>query len=92
MISKSGISISPEKLNKIQSFPIPQNKSKVRSFLGLIGQYKSYVNNFENLTKPLRKLTDPNTGFNWGQKEDDAFYALKHQMINSQPKPLQPYY
>ena len=35
VISKNGLEVDPEKVKAVQNFPVPQNQTDVKSFLGL---------------------------------------------------------
>ena len=90
IISKFGIGIHPDQLDKIESFQTPEDISDVRSFLGTISQYKSHVNNndFDYWTQPLRLLISSDR-FYWGYDENDAFMNLKSLITSAGPIPLQ---
>ena len=42
-VSPEGILVDPAKVEAIMSWPGPTNVSEVRSFLGMVGYYKSFV-------------------------------------------------
>ena len=68
-----------EKVTEVMEAPVPRTKRQVRSFLGLIGYYRSYVPNFSAIATPLTDLTkkgEPNI-VNWGEPQDQAFRRLK---------------
>ena len=64
-ISHSGLSPSPEKVNLIKNYPIPQTVSQVRSFNGLANFYKKFIKNFSIIMQPLYELTKHNKKFEW---------------------------
>ena len=48
IISGEGISVDPEKVKAIEDWPIPKNAHEVRSFMGLAGYYRRFVEGFQN--------------------------------------------
>lgn len=71
---------------------MPRNKTDVRSFLGLTGQYTNYVSDYRYLSEPLRDLANSNYGFYWGYQEENAFLVLKNRLISAGPIPLKQRY
>ena len=43
MISVEGVSVDPQKIEVVVNWKPPKNVSEVRSFLGLAGYYKKFV-------------------------------------------------
>lgn len=87
-LDSRGISIDKRKLD---AFDRPSNKSQLRSILGLAGQYKHYVSNYNNIIRPLSQLTSPNVQFRWSMNEERAFENLKAQLYSSDPIPFSHY-
>lgn len=71
---------------------MPRNKSEVRSFLGLAGQYTNYVSDYRCVSEPLRDLANTNRGFYWSYEEENAFLVLKNRLISANPIPLKQRY
>ena len=46
-----------DKVKRVMNAEIPRNKTQVRSLIGLVGYYRTFVNNFASLTAPLSELT-----------------------------------
>ena len=57
MISTEGISVDPQKIEAIVNWKPPTNVTEIRSFLGLAGYYRRFVEGFSKLAAPLTKLT-----------------------------------
>lgn len=76
-ISAEGISPDPEKVLKIEQWPIPRKVKQVRSFLGLCTYYKLLVPKFAKLASPLTELTKKGKLFVWSAECQSSFEALK---------------
>ncbi|XP_006854885.2 uncharacterized protein LOC18444659, partial [Amborella trichopoda] len=57
VLSQDGITVDPAKIDSILQWERPKNVTEVRSFLGLAGYYRRFVENFSRTAMPLTKLT-----------------------------------
>ena len=55
-VSCNRIAMDEDKLMKIQDAVPLKTKTQVRSFLGLTGYYREFVNNYAHVTAPLTDL------------------------------------
>jgi ribosomal protein L21E len=71
-----------EKVQAIQDLARPQNKREVRSVLGLMSFYRTYIQNFASIAAPLTALTKKNAPnkVKWGPIEESAFNELKNSL------------
>ncbi|GJX66449.1 putative reverse transcriptase domain-containing protein, partial [Tanacetum coccineum] len=74
--SKRGPRIVPEPR-------IPESSTEIRSFLGLAGYYRRFIENFSKIAKPLTLLTQKNKTYVWGNEQDEAFRILKEKLCNA---------
>lgn len=81
VVSENGIACDPLKIQAIEEWPIPSNKSEVRSALGLIGYYRKFIPQFAETAKPLTRLTRKNAKFVWTSECENAFLELKHALV-----------
>lgn len=82
-VSAEGVAADPEKISAIKGWPQPTTVTEVRSFLGLAGYYRKFVNGFASLAKPLTKLTGKGVHFEWSPQAEEAFTKLKETLITA---------
>ncbi|XP_073031204.1 uncharacterized protein [Primulina eburnea] len=80
IVSKEGISVDPSKIESIQQWTIPKTVSEVRSFLGLAGYYRRFIENFSKIALPLTSLTRKSVKFEWTIACQQAFQELKDKL------------
>lgn len=57
IVSKSGVSANPTKLEAIANWPIPTSVKALQGFLGLRGYYRKFIPQFGKIIGPLTALT-----------------------------------
>ena len=62
IISQGTIAMDPVKVEGVVSWPTPQSKMDVQSFLGFCNFYRRFIKGFAEITHPLHPLTG-NTPF-----------------------------
>ncbi|GBN58308.1 Retrovirus-related Pol polyprotein from transposon 297 [Araneus ventricosus] len=84
VISAEGIKTDPEKIKAVVNWPRPDKIHDLRSFLGLRTYYRRFVKNFSTIARPLHKLTEAKSNFNWADECEKSFNSLK-QALTSAP-------
>ena len=56
-MSASGMLVDLEKVEVVMSWERPKSVFEIRSFLGLTGHYRRFIEDFSRLAAPLTKLT-----------------------------------
>ena len=79
-IGRGGLSVDPQKIDAIKQWPTPTNATEVRSFLGLAGYYRRFIDNYSLTALPLTELTKDEVEWRWQDKERTAFETLKQQL------------
>lgn len=83
VVTKEGIAVDPEKIKAVKEWPAPTNVGEVRSFLGLAGYYRRFVENFSRIALPMTNLIKKNTRFQWTEKREKAFQELKERLTSA---------
>ena len=81
-IGYSSVSPNEKLVKKIKDAPSPTNKKQLRSFLGLVGYYRSFVPNFATVAAPLFDLTKKGAPekLQWTGVQEQAFQTLKRHV------------
>lgn len=59
------ISVDLVKIQVVTQWKPSKNASEIRSFLGMAGYYKRFIQNFSSIALPMTKLTQKNVKFIW---------------------------
>ena len=51
------MSVDPEKVEAVMSWERPKSAFEIRSFLGLVGYYRRFIEDFSRLATPMTRLT-----------------------------------
>nr|GEW28034.1 reverse transcriptase domain-containing protein [Tanacetum cinerariifolium] len=82
-ISKSGIEVDREKVDVIAKLPHPTTVKGVRSFLGHAGFYRSFIQDFSKIVRPMTHLLEKETPFVFSKECVDTFNTLKKKLTES---------
>ncbi|GJZ33324.1 putative reverse transcriptase domain-containing protein [Tanacetum coccineum] len=83
VVNCDGIYMDPSKVESVKNWKTPESPTEICSFLGLAGYYRSFIENFFKIAKPLTLLTQKNKTYVWGNKQDEFFGVLKEKLCNS---------
>ena len=56
-MSASSVSVDLEKVKAVMSWERPKSVFKICSFLGLVGYYRRFIEDFSRLAAPMTRLT-----------------------------------
>jgi len=83
VISKEGITVDPKKIEAVVDWERPTNVHEIRSFLGLAGYYRRFVEGFSKLFGPLTALTKKNARYEWTDECECSFQELKQRLVTT---------
>jgi hypothetical protein len=79
----SGVTTDSEKLEAVKSWPRPNHKHQLRSFLGLCTYYSRFISGFADISKPLTRLIEEKRIFEWSAETETAFQTLKEALCTA---------
>eukprot|EP00253_Pinus_taeda_P032966 PITA_32966 len=83
VITKDGIAVDPEKIKAIMEWPVPKDVADVRSFMGLAGYYRRFVEGFSKVAFPITSLQKKGKLFHWTPNCQKSFEQLKHLLTTA---------
>ena len=72
-MSTSGVSVDPKKVEAVMSWERPKSVFEIRSFLGLAGYYRRFIEHFSRIAVPMTRLTWKKVKFDWDDRCEEAF-------------------
>ncbi|XP_017984312.1 PREDICTED: uncharacterized protein LOC108663606 [Theobroma cacao] len=75
--ARDGVQVNPKKVEAVEKWPRPTLVTEIRSFLGLAGYYRHFVQDFSKIVTPLTKITRKDIKFEWSDACENSFEKLK---------------
>nr|GFC13821.1 reverse transcriptase domain-containing protein [Tanacetum cinerariifolium] len=82
-ISKNGIEVDKAKVDVIAKLPHPTTIKGIRSFLGHVGFYRRFIQDFSKISRPMTHLLEKNTPFVFSEDCIQAFQTLKKKLTEA---------
>ena len=83
IVSKQGLKVNPENIDKIKNCQRPINVKQVRSALGIMGYYRKFILGYAKIAQPLNDLLKKETKFEWTEHCEKAFNELKERLTKA---------
>ena len=83
VISEGGVSVDPGKVRDVLEWEAPQNVSEIRSFLGMAGYYRRFIEGFSKIARPMTKLLEKGSRFVWTAECQASFDELKKRLTSA---------
>jgi hypothetical protein len=83
VVEAEQIRMDPDKVEALRNWPRPKFVTEVRGFLGLVGYYRRFINQFATLATPLTDLTKKTPEFRWSPRAQSAFEQIKGAMVRA---------
>ena len=75
--------MDPEKVEAVMSWERLKSVFKIRSFLGLAGYYRRFIEDFSRLVAPMTRLTRKEVKFDWDDRCEKAFQELRRRLTTA---------
>nr|GEW27773.1 putative reverse transcriptase domain-containing protein [Tanacetum cinerariifolium] len=82
-ISINGIEVDKAKIGVIAKLPYPTTIKGVRSYLGQVGFYRRFIQDFSKISRPMTHLLEKNTPFIFSEDCIKAFQTLKKKLTEA---------
>ena len=82
-VSSPGVSVNPGKVEGVMSWERPKSVFEIRSFLGLAGYYRRFIEDFSRRVAPMTRLTMKEVKFVWDDSCERAFQELKRRLASA---------
>ena len=89
IVSAEGIRVDPVKIEAVVNWKPPRNVTEVRSFLGLAGYYRRFLQGFSVIASSLKRLLWKGVKFEWDDKCQSSFQRIKEILVEA-PVLIQP--
>jgi hypothetical protein len=71
------------KVEAVLDWQQPSTVTEIRSFLGLAGYYRKFIQDFSRIATPLTRLTKKGVQFVWDSECQQAFQCLKEKLTTA---------
>jgi LPS O-antigen subunit length determinant protein (WzzB/FepE family) len=78
-----GIAVDPSKVESVTKWEQPLNVTDIRTFLGMAGYYRRFIENISKISKPMTELLKNNTKFEWSEACEKGFQELKKRLTTA---------
>jgi hypothetical protein len=75
--------VDPSKVQDVLSWKTPTSVSDIRSFLGLAGYYRRFIDGFSKISKPMTELLEKDKQFHWTATCESSFQELKKRLTTA---------
>jgi hypothetical protein len=83
ILTAEGVAVDPGKVETVSNWREPTNVSEIRSFLGLAGYYRRFIEGFSKIARPMTKLLKKEKKFNWTESCEKSFQELKRRLTTA---------
>ncbi|CAI6372039.1 unnamed protein product [Macrosiphum euphorbiae] len=77
IITPSGMSMDPSKLQAVHDFPVPRNKKDLQSFIGFCNFYRKFADHHASLIGPLINLLKKGVPWQFTENDLSNFNSVK---------------
>jgi hypothetical protein len=83
IISEEGIAIDPEKIEDNRGWTTPKNVIEVKSFMGIAGYYRIFIEGFSKIVNPITYLPKKGVKFEWTYECEENFQHFNNILTSA---------
>jgi hypothetical protein len=83
ILTAEGVAVDPEKVEAVSNWQRPTNVSEIRSFLGLAGYYRRFIEGFSKIARLMTELLKKVKKFAWIESCERSFQELKQRLTTA---------
>ena len=83
ILTTEGVAVNPEKVKAVSNWQQPTNVNEIRSFLGLAGYYRRFIEGFSKIARPMTELLKKKKKFVWTKSCERSFQELKRRLTTA---------
>ena len=83
LVSSKGLEVDKPKVEVIQDLALPKSTRELKSFLGHVGFYRRFIQDFAKVSKPLTSLLCKEKDFIIEKEGKHAFMQLKRSLVEA---------
>ncbi|WVZ49933.1 hypothetical protein U9M48_001248 [Paspalum notatum var. saurae] len=83
IITAQGVSVDPAKVQAVIEWQQPINVSEIRSFIGLAGYYRRFIEGFAKIARPMSALLQKDKKFKWTEACERSFQKLEEKLTTA---------
>ena len=83
VVSGNGVAVDPSKVAAVTEWETPMTVGEIRSFLGLVGYYRRFIENFSKIAKPMTELLKKEKKFVWTDECEASFQEMKQRLVTA---------
>ncbi|CAH1431974.1 unnamed protein product [Lactuca virosa] len=83
LVNQKGILDDPAKVEVVMQWEVPRSPSEIQSFLGLVGYYRRFIENFSRIAVPLTRFTKNTVTFRWEPEQQANFETMRQRLCEA---------
>ena len=83
LVNSKGTRATTDKIESIQNAPSPTNVTELKSYLGLLNYYRSFLQNLSTVLQPLNELLKTEVAWVWSKNCEKSFKESKRLVAGS---------
>jgi hypothetical protein len=83
IINRDGLAMDPKKVAAILDWKAPKDVHGIKSFIGMAGYYRRFIEGFSKITRPMTALLAKKVEFKWTPACQESFETLNKKLTTT---------